>query len=41
MTSKTKYAVMILVDLEEIYCGDESGSGFCPVMGGGECSGNE
>jgi hypothetical protein len=39
MTSKTKYAVMI--DLEEIYCGDKSGSGFCPVMGGGECSGNE
>jgi acetoin utilization deacetylase AcuC-like enzyme len=39
MTSETKYAVMI--DLGEIHCGYKSGSGFCPVMGGDERSGNE
>jgi hypothetical protein len=27
--------------LGEIFCGEKSGSGFCPVMGGVERPGNE
>jgi hypothetical protein len=39
MSSETKYAVML--DLGEIFCGEKSGSKFCPVMGGVERPGNE
>jgi hypothetical protein len=39
MRSETKYAVML--GFGEIFCGDKSGSGFCPVMGGVERPGNE